>query len=107
MPASLFGILNSGTGPAAATDSPDRTVCRHPVLLDRCRPQRATDVVNFLGAHGGVGKFDSDPVLGDGDRRDGEFVVAEGRAVDGAAFVGDQDVRLQDQASAPIIEEGR
>jgi hypothetical protein len=30
------------------------------------------------GAFGGVSQFDPDSVLGDGDRRDGEFVVVQG-----------------------------
>jgi hypothetical protein len=48
----------------------------------------------------GVGQFDADPVLGDGDGGDRQFVVVEEGAVERAAFVGDEDVGIQDQASA-------
>jgi hypothetical protein len=49
---------------------------------------------------GGAGKFNSDAVLGDRYGGDGQFIIIEGRAIDLVAFVGDEDVGVQDQASA-------
>ncbi len=48
----------------------------------------------------GISHLDSDAVLGDRDGRDRQLVLIQSRAVDGSALVSDQDVGVEDQASA-------
>src|SRR6266542_4890211 len=49
---------------------------------------------------GRIRHLDADAVLGDRYRGNRKFVVIQRRAVHGSAFVGDQDVGVEDQASA-------
>src|SRR6202167_5357722 len=54
----------------------------------------------FGGPVGRIRHLDPDAVLGDRYRGDRKFIVVQRRAVYGAAFVGDQDIGVEDQASA-------
>jgi hypothetical protein len=48
----------------------------------------------------GVGQFDADAILRDGQCGNGEFVVVQCCAIDGPALVGDQDIGVEDQPAA-------
>jgi hypothetical protein len=52
------------------------------------------------GPFRGVRKLDADLVFGNGHCRYGQFVIVERGAVDGPALVGDEDIGVEDQASA-------
>src|SRR5579859_2728247 len=54
---------------------------------------------SFCGPAGRIGELDPDSVLGDRYRSYGKFIVIQRRPVDGPAFVSDQDVAVEDQAS--------
>lgn len=49
---------------------------------------------------GGIREFDSDAVLRDRHRRDGELVIVQSGTIDGPALVRDQHIGVEDQLSA-------
>jgi hypothetical protein len=101
-----------GSGPAdVGEQAPMMGCCRLRVVKDVDSRRYGYQCPGPFGRPASrIGQFDPDAVLGDRYRGDSKIVIIQRRAVHGPAFVSDQDVRVEDQASAhgsPTSESSR